>query len=115
MARAVHARRVLTRNDPDVSVAKVHYPQEGAIEVHQERVCFCPPAGYFWYGKCRHSVGKPPKWVQSLLEKSTDEIQTLLVMAAESATEPVIQADESTCKPPSIPTTSLPTCQRQLL
>ncbi len=74
--------RVLTRNDPNVLVAKVHYPQKGAIQVHQERVCYCPPefpAGYFWYGKCRHSIGRHPKWVQSLLEKGTDEIQTLLV------------------------------------
>ena len=28
---------------PNVSVTKVHYPKEGAIPVHQERVCFCPP------------------------------------------------------------------------
>ena len=81
--------------------------------MHQERVCFCPPefpAGYFWYGKRRHSVGKPPKWVQSLLEKSTDEIQTLLVMAAESATEP---ADESTCEPVGVPDESM--CEPDLM
>ncbi len=94
--------RVLTRNDPEVSVATVHYPQEGPIQVHQERVCFCPPAGYFWYGKRRHSVGRPPMWVQSLLEKGTDETNgdpDPLSMAAESATEPVIQADESATEP----------------
>ena len=87
----------------------MHYPQEGAIQVHQERVCFCPPefpAGYFWYGRRRHSVGRPPKWVQSLLEKGTDETDgdpDPIGMAAESATEPVIQADESTSEPADVP------------
>ena len=28
---------------------------------------------FFWYGKRRHSPGRPPKWVQLLLEKGTDE------------------------------------------
>ncbi len=43
--------------------------------MHQERICFCPPglpAGYFWYGKRRHSPGRPPRWVQQLLEKGAD-------------------------------------------
>ena len=60
---------------------KVYYPQEGTIQVHQERICFCPPelpVGYFWYGTCRHSVGRPPRWVQNLLLK----------VAAESLVDP---------------------------
>ena len=68
--------RVVSRNDPDVTVTKVYYPQEGSIQIHQERVCFYPPefpAGYFWYGKRRHVVGRPPKWVQALLQKGTAE------------------------------------------
>ena len=63
--------RVIARQDPDLTVVKVYYPQEGQIQIHQERVCFCPPAfpaGYFWYGTRRHSVGRPPKWVQNLLQ-----------------------------------------------
>ncbi len=106
--------RVLTRNDPDVSVAKAH-----TIQVHQERVCFCPPefpAGYFWYGRRRHSVDRPPKWVQSLLEKGTDETDgdpDPIGMAAESATEPVIQADESTSEPADVPDES--TCEPDLM
>ena len=67
---------MVSRNDPDVTVTKVYYPQEGSIQIHQERVCFCPlefPAGYFWYGKRRHVVGRPPKWVQALLQKGTAE------------------------------------------
>ena len=68
--------RVVERSDPDLSVLKVYYPQEGTIQVHQERICFCPPelpVGYFWYGTRRHSVGRPPRWVQNLLQKGTAE------------------------------------------
>ena len=56
--------RVLSRNDPDLTIAKVYYPQEGAIQIYQEPVCFCPvefPPGFFWYGKRRHAVGRPHK------------------------------------------------------
>ncbi len=58
--------RAIERNDPDLTISKVYYPQEGTIQVHQERICFCPPglpAGYFWYGKRRHSPGRHPWWV----------------------------------------------------
>ena len=54
----------------------VKFPQEGTIQVHQERICFCPPelpVGYFWYGTLRHSVGRPPRWVQNLLQKGAAE------------------------------------------
>lgn len=64
--------RIVSRDDPDVSVSKVYFPQEGSIQVHQSRVCPCPPefpAGYFWYGPKRHSPGRPPKWTQSLLQR----------------------------------------------
>ena len=27
---------VVSRNDPDVTVTKVYYPQEGSIQIHQE-------------------------------------------------------------------------------
>ena len=66
---------MLSRGDPDLTVTKVYYPQQGSIQIHQEQVCFCPPefpAGYFWYGKRRHAVGRSPKWVQQLLEKGTN-------------------------------------------
>ena len=39
--------------------------------------CFyCPsgfPAGYFWYGKRRHGLERPFKWVQKLLEKGPSD------------------------------------------
>ena len=62
--------RIVAREDPDVTVVKMHFPQEGQIQVHQSRVSPCPagiPPGYFWYGSRHHFVGRPPKWVQKLM------------------------------------------------
>ena len=45
--------RVTERNDPDITVVKVYFPEEGGIQIHQSRVCLCPPklpAGFYWYG-----------------------------------------------------------------
>ena len=64
--------RIMSRDDPDVSVSKVYFPQEGAIQVHQSRVCPCPsefPAGYFWYGSKRRGPGHPPKWTEALMQR----------------------------------------------
>ena len=46
--------------------------------------------GYFWYGSRRHSVGRPPKWVQNLLQKGAAEshIDPDPQGAAESHVEP---------------------------
>ncbi len=41
---------IIAREDPDISVVKVYFPEENAIQVHQMRVCFCPPGfplGYY--------------------------------------------------------------------
>ena len=69
-------------------------------------ICFFPlelPTGYFWYGKRCHSFGRPPKWVQLLLEKGTDlslgDLADPVSVAAESVTEPVTQADASFGEP----------------
>ena len=61
--------RVIQCVDPDVSVVKQYFPEEGSIQVHQLRVCPCPqlPTGYYWYGGKRHSSGKVPGWVDKLL------------------------------------------------
>ena len=61
--------RILQRNDPDITASKVYFPDDGQIQVHQQRVTRCPPglvAGYYWYGATKHSFGKTPLWVQSL-------------------------------------------------
>ena len=75
--------RIIDRRDPDVTVVKVYAPQDGQIppqdgqiQVHREctsapRVAYCPPelpAGFYWYGKRRSSPGRPPRWVDRLLQ-----------------------------------------------
>ena len=67
--------RIIARSDPDVTVAKVHFPEDGTIRVHQLRVCPCPPllpAGFYWYGGNRKSPGRVPQWLQQLLSRPRD-------------------------------------------
>ena len=68
--------RVVDIRQPDVTVVKVYRPQDGRIQIHQTRVTPCPPAfpaGYFWYGDKRPRPGRPPKWVDELLQGGTRE------------------------------------------
>jgi len=68
--------RVLGVREPDVTVEKVYRPQDGAIQVHQTRVTPCPdefPAGHYWYGDRRSSPGRPPRWVDRLLQNGGQE------------------------------------------
>ena len=61
--------RVTHRIDPDLTVCKVYFAEHGPIRIHQSRVVLCPPdfpSGFYWYGKGRHSPGRPPKWVAAL-------------------------------------------------
>ena len=79
--------RVLSRQDPDVTVVRVYSPQDKPIRVHLSRVTPCPsefPPGYYWYGTRRHSPGCPPKWVQKLLNGDAAELAT----ENDSAVEP---------------------------
>ena len=66
--------RVIDKHNPDITVVKVYAPQDGQIQVHQSRVVRCPPelpAGFYWYGSRRSSPGRPPKWVDKLLQGTT--------------------------------------------
>ena len=48
----------------------------------------CPsafPAGCYWYATKRHSPGRPPKWVQKLLD--ADEKESAVKSELESETE----------------------------
>ncbi len=66
--------RVTSKTDPDVTCVKVYHPQEGPVHVHQSRVCPCPedfPAGFYWYGGKWKGPGRPPKWVDRLLESGS--------------------------------------------
>ena len=63
------------RNDPDVTVVKVYFPEEGTIQVHQSRVCSCPPrlpAGFYWYGGQRKSSGRLPPWLAKLFQETEE-------------------------------------------
>ena len=64
---------MLSCDGPDVTVVKVYLPQDGQIQVHQTRVTPSPediPAGYYWYGRKKHSPGRPPQWVTALEDVS---------------------------------------------
>ena len=67
-----HTDRVTQINDPDITVMKVFFPDDGLIQVHRTRVCPCPeqlPARFYWYGGNRKSAGKVPRWVERLLSQ----------------------------------------------
>ena len=54
-------------------MTKVYAPEDGVIKIHQSRVTPCPPefpSGYYWYGGRRAGPGRPPKWVDALLQGS---------------------------------------------
>ena len=62
--------RIISRDDPDLTVQMVYFPDDGPIQVHQSRVTRCPsqfPAGYYWYGDKHRGPRCPPKWVTVLL------------------------------------------------
>ena len=55
---------------------KVYFPQDQHIQVHKTRVTSCPgdmPAGYYWYGRKKHSPGRPPGWLTALADSPTAE------------------------------------------
>ena len=63
--------RVESVDDPDVTVSKVYFTEDGQIQVHQSRVKSCPPHfphGFYWYGGRRRKPGRPPKWVAQVLD-----------------------------------------------
>ena len=71
--------RVMSTNGPDVTTQKEYFPHEGQIQIHQGRVCTCPPGfpvGYYWYGGKRQSPGNPPKWLQKLLNDEPNSDQS---------------------------------------
>ena len=63
--------RVTQINDPDVTVVKVYFPEEGLLQVHQLRICQCPsglPVGFYWYGETWKSSGRVPQWAERIVE-----------------------------------------------
>ena len=68
--------RVVAVDDPDVTVSKLYFSQDGNIQVHQSRLKPCPPHfphGFYWYGSRHRGPGRPPKWVSQVLDQERDE------------------------------------------
>ena len=62
--------RIISRDDPDVTVTRVYFPDHPPVQVHQLRIKSCPvslPCGYYFYGKKRSRPGRPPKWIKKLM------------------------------------------------
>ena len=62
--------RVTSVNDSDLSLIKVYFPQDQAIQVHQSRIKTCPlnfPSGFYWYGGKRRGSGRPLMGVSKVL------------------------------------------------
>ena len=88
--------RVVDKRDPDITAVKVYAPQDGQIQVHQSRVVHCPcelPAGFYWYGGRRSSPGRPPRWVDKLLQ-GTIAPQPLDQKTSQNVTQPTLSASE---------------------
>lgn len=63
--------RVTPCNETNITAVKVYFPREDPIQVHQLRAKPCPcgfPAGFYWYGTKRKVPGRPPLWVQDVLD-----------------------------------------------
>ena len=82
--------RVVASDDTGVTAVKAYAPQDNSIRVHQARVTRCPmgfPAGYYWYGNRRSGSGRPPKWIDQLVQNS-DSLEA-------TETEPLEQVGET--------------------
>ena len=63
--------RVLAVSETGVTASKVYFPDHSPIQVHLSRVTPCPsgfPSGHYWYGDRRSGPGRPPKWIDRLLD-----------------------------------------------
>ena len=60
----------------EMILISLYFPGNAPIKVHQNRESHCPkefPAGYFWYGGKRKGSGKPPRWVEELLNDQEEQ------------------------------------------
>ena len=70
--------RVISIDEPDITVQKVYRTQPGTIQVHQSRVTPCPedlPPGYYWYGRKHSCPGRPPRWVEHLMQPPVGTVE----------------------------------------
>ena len=62
---------MVDKRDPDITVVKVYAPKDEQVQVHQSRVVPCPhelPAGFYWYRNRCDVCGRPPRWVDRMLQ-----------------------------------------------
>lgn len=71
--------RIVSRDDPDVTVAKIYFPDDPLIQIHQSWVQHCPPSltlGFYWYGTKRSKPGQPPKQILKQLAAAITEMRS---------------------------------------
>ena len=110
--------RVISKNDTDVTVMKIYFPDDPQIQVHLSRVQPCPPSfprSFYWYGGKRTGPGRPPKWIKNRLKQievtlnKPPEVATTEVSVAKPTLNPenadiidktltTISADKDECR-----------------
>ena len=68
--------RVVDVNNPDLTVSKVYFPQDGVIQIHQTRVTPCHlefPSGSYFYGRKKCSSQDYPQWIDDLTTRQSTE------------------------------------------
>ena len=71
--------RIVSRDDPDVTVAKIYFPDDPLIQIHRSHVQHCPSSltlRFYWYGTKRSKPGRPPKQVLKQLAAAATEMRS---------------------------------------
>ena len=94
--------RIVSRDDPDVTVTKLYFPDDPQIQVHQSRVQPCPPSfpgGFYWYGKRKSGPGRPPKWVKERLKQIEDTLDEAPMPEKQAFPANISEENSSSKKP----------------
>ena len=95
MKRASHGKlshpwdgpyQFILRDDPDVTVTKIYFPDDPSIQIHQSRVQHCPPSlpsGFYWYGTKRSKPGRPLKKILKQLVSIVTEKKVMSLQPEE--------------------------------
>ena len=70
--------RIISRDDPDITVTKIYFPDDPSLQVHQSRAQHCPPSlpsEFYWYGAKRSRPGRPSKKILKQLVPLVTEIK----------------------------------------
>ena len=71
--------RIISRDDPDITVTKIYFPDDPSLQVHQSRAQHCPPSlpsEFYWYGAKRSRPGRPSKKILKQLVPLVTEIKS---------------------------------------